>query len=69
MTFPVKVKADAVSTTRRPVTQTALAEVKKASTGWMPCVVAFGSINKNPPIIIKLPKLATNNRAGFTPRR
>src|SRR5688500_12118602 len=68
ITCPVVLNAVAVSTTISPVTHTALADVKNASTGWIGVVVALGSRSKNPPMTMRAAKLPTNRRAALTPR-
>ena len=62
---PTTVNAVEVSTTAKPVTQTALVEVKSALVKVIPFVVALGSINKNPPVKAKIIKLPTNTIAGL----
>lgn len=57
MDFPKGVKTVAVSTTIKPVTQTALTEVNRASRNDKGCIVAFGSINNPLPIAIINKKL------------
>jgi hypothetical protein len=63
---PKGVKCDAVSTTIKPVTHTALAEVNKASRDEIPLYVAIGNFKKKPPNRIKNAKLPTNKIPGFT---
>ena len=65
MDCPTKVKSDEVSTTVKPVTQTALVAVKSAFVKVIPLVVALGSINKKPPINTKIIKLPTKTMAGL----
>ena len=65
MDCPTTVKAVEVSTTAKPVTQTALVEVNNALVNVIPFVVALGSINKNPPVKAKIIKLPTKTIAGL----
>ena len=58
-------KSFAVSTTAKPVTQTALVEVNNAFVNVIPFVVALGSINKNAPAMSNIIKLPTNTMAGL----
>ena len=61
------VKSVPVSLTINPVTQVADVEVKRASTKLiLPSVVAAGSDNNIAPKIIKMIKLATSVRDGWT---
>ena len=65
MDWPTKVKSVAVSTTVKPVTQTALVEVNKALVKVIPLVVELGSIKRNAPDKAKIKKLPTNTIAGL----
>ena len=62
---PTIVKSTAVSTTVKPVTQTALVAVKSAFVKVIPFVVALGSISKKLPIKTKIIKLPTKTIAGL----
>jgi hypothetical protein len=64
MDFPKGVKTVAVSTTIKPVTQTALTEVNRASRNDNGCIVAFGSINNPLPIAIINKKLKAKIMEG-----
>ena len=59
--FPLVVKANWVSTTDKPVTQTALVEVKRASVKEIPEVVELGIIRSKAPKKITNAKLRINN--------
>jgi hypothetical protein len=63
--LPKVVKYAAVSTTIRPVTQTALVDVNKASIGERYLVVAFGNLSRKAPTRIIKMKLLTNSKAGL----
>ena len=66
ITFPFIVKQVAVSTTVRPVTQLALAEVKRASINLIfPFTVISGSISKNAPEKIRIRKESANMACGL----
>ena len=58
---PKVVKYEPVSTTIRPVTQTALVEVKSASRSPIPSCVALGNISKPVPTNIIPRKLLINS--------
>ena len=58
MVCPKTVKSADTLSTLRPVTQTALTEVKSASVKEMGCVVAVGSISRNAPNMISAKKTA-----------
>jgi hypothetical protein len=64
--FPRGVKNVAVSTTIRPVTHTALTEVKNESRKVNGRVWAFGNINKPEPIKMMIRKLELKSKAGGT---
>jgi len=64
--FPRGVKNVAVSTTIRPVTHTALTEVKNESRKVNGKVWAFGNINKPEPIKMMIRKLELKSKAGGT---
>lgn len=64
--LPKSVNAVDVSTTIKPVTQTALVDVKMASINEMPSVVALGNRSKAVPRNINPKKLRTKIVAGFT---
>ena len=64
---PNNVKSLLVSNATRPVTQTALVVVKRASIRLMLPVVDTGNNSKIVPIRISPKKLRTNKRAGFNP--
>ena len=61
ITLPKVVKVNWVSTTERPVTQTALVEVKTASRNEIFSVVAFGNCKQKAPRKIIPKKLIMNN--------
>ena len=65
MDWPIIVKSAAVSTTVKPVTQTALVAVKSALVKVIEPVVALGSISKKAPIKTKIIKLPTKTIAGL----
>ena len=65
MICPNWVKKLPVSTTIKPVTQTALVDVNIASINVIPECVALGRANNIPPITIKMKKLKINNWAGL----
>lgn len=62
--WPEVVNAEEVSSTIKPVTQTALVDVKSASRNEMGCVQAFGSIKNPEPIMMMSKKLKTKSRDG-----
>jgi hypothetical protein len=64
MIFPRVVNPVAVSTATRPVTQTALTEVKRESSQDKGTKCALGSINSPDPIKIIIRKLAEKIKAG-----
>lgn len=65
MVLPKSVKHELVSTTTKPVTQTALVDVNSASTNEICSVVEKGSNSRNVPKKIRKRKLKTNNLAGL----
>ncbi len=66
ISLPKVVKSLPVFSTDKPVTQTALVEVNKASKNEIPCVVALGSVSRKAPISIITIKLLMNNWAGLS---
>ena len=62
---PTVVKAELVSTTAKPVTQTALVAVNKALVKLIAAEVALGSINKKAAVKGRIKKLPTNTIAGL----
>ena len=65
MDCPTIVKAEEVSSTVSPVTQTALVAVKSAFVKVIPLVVALGSIKRKPPVKARIKKLPTKTIAGL----
>ena len=65
MDCPTIVKSFAVSTTDKPVTQTALVAVNSALVKVTPLVVALGNINRKAPDSAKMTKLPTKTIAGL----
>jgi hypothetical protein len=64
MVLPIPVKTVAVSTTIKPVTQTAEVEVKRASIQVIPPTVELGSMSNTVPTRITRRKLRIKIKAG-----